>query len=119
MSFDAAALILTRVISRPTADTVTLDLGYKACASDPPAGRRLMFPFIADAEEVLQNEEHLVIRTARANDFEPGSSDPGFFVRPAHTLFYAAPDAPYGRHGERRPGRLLTSGLFTRLFEAR
>ncbi|MFM8223896.1 MAG: alanine racemase, partial [Planctomycetaceae bacterium] len=37
--FPPAVLVLTRVISRPTADRVTLDLGYKAVASDPPAGR--------------------------------------------------------------------------------
>ena len=36
-----AALLLTRVISRPTPTRVTLDLGYKAVASDPPAGKRL------------------------------------------------------------------------------
>jgi D-serine deaminase-like pyridoxal phosphate-dependent protein len=70
--FQPAAVILTRVISRPTADRVTFDLGYKAVASDPPAGKRLMLPEIPDAEQVLQNEEHLVIRTSRAADFQPG-----------------------------------------------
>ena len=44
MRFVAAALILTRVVSRPSAERVTFDLGYKACASDPPAGSRLRFP---------------------------------------------------------------------------
>ena len=39
--FTPAALLLTRVISRPTPTRVTLDLGYKAVASDPPAGKRL------------------------------------------------------------------------------
>ena len=34
-----AALLLTRVVSRPTATRVTFDLGYKAVASDPPAGQ--------------------------------------------------------------------------------
>lgn len=72
MRFEAAALILTRVISRPARDLVTFDLGYKACASDPPAGGRLHFPAIPDAKEVLQNEEHLVIETARAARYQPG-----------------------------------------------
>jgi D-serine deaminase-like pyridoxal phosphate-dependent protein len=72
LDFTPAALILTRVISRPTEDRVTLDLGYKACASDPPAGSRLVFPELPDAKEVLQNEEHLVIETAQARRFEPG-----------------------------------------------
>ena len=70
--FPPAALLLTRVISRPTADRVTLDLGYKAVASDPAAGNRLKFPDLPDAKEVLQNEEHLVLQTSRAEAFQPG-----------------------------------------------
>ena len=72
MRFEAAALILTRVISRPAPSLVTFDLGYKACASDPPAGSRLRFPAIPDAREVLQNEEHLVLETERAGHYRPG-----------------------------------------------
>ncbi len=70
--FKPAIAILTRVISRPAADRITLDLGYKAVASDPPAGKRLTLPDLADAEQVLQNEEHLVVRTSRAGEFQPG-----------------------------------------------
>ena len=72
LDFTPAALILTRVMSRPTADRVTFDLGYKAVASDPPVGRRLTLPDIPDAEQVLQNEEHLVVKTAEAERFQPG-----------------------------------------------
>lgn len=72
MVFPPAAAILTRVISRPTPERVTLDLGYKAIASDPPAGQRCGFPALPDAVAVLQNEEHLVIETSRAEEFEPG-----------------------------------------------
>ena len=28
--------------------------------------------YLPDAEQVLQNEEHLVVRTARAGEFQPG-----------------------------------------------
>ncbi len=72
MQFTPAARLLTRVVSRPTADRVTVDLGYKAVASDPPAGNRMTFPDLPDAKEVLQNEEHLVLETSRADEFEPG-----------------------------------------------
>ena len=72
LQFVPAALILTRVVSRPSVKRVTFDLGYKACASDPPAGNRLQFPAIPDAREVLQNEEHLVIETAQAVHYQPG-----------------------------------------------
>ncbi len=70
--FPPAAVMLTRVVSRPAPDRVTLDLGYKAVASDPPAGKRVFFPDLPDAVQVLQNEEHLVLQTARAEEFQPG-----------------------------------------------
>lgn len=72
MVFPPAALMLTRVISRPTDTRITLDIGYKAVASDPPVGRRLTFPDLPDAEAVLQNEEHLVLETSKASEYEPG-----------------------------------------------
>ena len=72
LKFTPAAVILTRVVSRPTPNRVTFDLGYKAVASDPPAGNRLMFPEVPDAKAVLQNEEHLVIETEQAGRFQPG-----------------------------------------------
>jgi D-serine deaminase-like pyridoxal phosphate-dependent protein len=70
--FTPAALLLTRVVSRPTADRVTFDLGYKAVASDPPAGKRLTLLDVPEYQAVLQNEEHLVIETPAAERFRPG-----------------------------------------------
>jgi D-serine deaminase-like pyridoxal phosphate-dependent protein len=70
--FVHAALLLTRVISRPTPTRVTFDLGYKAVASDPPAGKRLILLDVPEYEAVLQNEEHLVIETPQADRFRPG-----------------------------------------------
>jgi D-threonine aldolase len=70
--FTPAALLLTRVISRPTPNRVTFDLGYKAVASDPPAGKRLTLLDVPDYQAVLQNEEHLVIETPDAGRFKPG-----------------------------------------------
>jgi D-serine deaminase-like pyridoxal phosphate-dependent protein len=70
--FTPAALLLTRVVSRPTPTRLTLDLGYKAVASDPPAGRRLTLLDVPAYEPILQNEEHLVIETPAAEKFRPG-----------------------------------------------
>lgn len=81
LEFRPAALLMTRVISRPTSDRVTFDLGYKAVASDPPVGKRVIMPDIPDAEQVLQNEEHLVIQTSHAEDFHPGDHS---FAIPRH-----------------------------------
>lgn len=74
LHFQIAAVLLTRVISRPGPDRLTVDLGYKACASDPPAGQRLVFPELPEAEQVLQNEEHLVLQAPRACRFQPGDA---------------------------------------------
>ena len=72
LHFTPAALLLTRVISRPTPNTLTLDLGHKAVAADPPQERREVFPELPDAKIVLQNEEHLVVQSQIADEFEPG-----------------------------------------------
>lgn len=81
MVFTPAVVLLTRVVSRPTSNRVTLDLGYKAVASDPPAGERVYIPELPDAIEVLQNEEHLVIETDKAENYSPGDE---LLVIPTH-----------------------------------
>jgi D-serine deaminase-like pyridoxal phosphate-dependent protein len=70
--FIPAALLLTRVVSRPTSTRLTLDLGYKAVASDPPAGKRCVLLNVPDYEPILQNEEHFVVETPAADRFRPG-----------------------------------------------
>src|SRR5262249_57447329 len=79
--FTHAALLLTRVISRPTATRLTLDLGYKAMASDPPAGKRCVLLDVPDYEPILQNEEHFVVETPAADRFPPGSE---VYALPTH-----------------------------------
>ncbi len=70
--FTPAALLLTRVVSLPTPTRVTFDLGYKAVASDPPAGKRCVLLDVPNYQAILQNEEHLVIETPSAGRFAPG-----------------------------------------------
>ncbi len=72
MPFTPSARLLTRVISRPSGNRVTLDLGYKAVASDQPLETRVLFPDLPDAVIVVQNEEHLVLETEQADRFVPG-----------------------------------------------
>ncbi len=79
--FTPAALLFTRVVSKPMPTRLTLDLGYKAVASDPPAGKRLALLDLPDYEAVLQNEEHLVIETPHAARYLPGDE---FFAIPTH-----------------------------------
>jgi D-serine deaminase-like pyridoxal phosphate-dependent protein len=61
LPFRPAAGILTRVVSRPGAGRICLDVGHKAIAADPPAGSRVVLPAIPDAVFVAQSEEHLVV----------------------------------------------------------
>jgi D-serine deaminase-like pyridoxal phosphate-dependent protein len=74
LPFEPAAKLLTRVISRPAPDRLTLDLGHKAVAGDPPAGRRVFFPDLPEAKAVLHNEEHLVLETPLAERYQPGDA---------------------------------------------
>ncbi len=75
-----AALLLTRVISRPGRNRLCLDLGYKAVSADkaPPRARLLELP---DAVHVVHNEEHLVVETPRAAEFAVGAC---LYALPAH-----------------------------------
>jgi len=72
LGFTPAAVVVTRVVSRPTLNRVTLDLGNKSVAADPPAGRRVLFPDLPNAQQVIHNEEHLVLETEEAARFQPG-----------------------------------------------
>jgi D-serine deaminase-like pyridoxal phosphate-dependent protein len=79
--FTPAALLLTRVISRPMRNRLTLDLGYKAVASDPPADRRCILLDVPEVKPILQNEEHYVVETPAADKYPPGSV---VFAVPTH-----------------------------------
>ena len=67
-----AAVLLTRVVSKPGGRRITFDLGTKAVASDSPQAKRVYFPDIADAVIVAHNEEHLVIETPNAASLNVG-----------------------------------------------
>ncbi len=59
MDFKIAAAVLCRVISRPTKNTFTIDLGTKAVACDPKETRAVIFG-MEHAKIVMHNEEHMV-----------------------------------------------------------
>lgn len=72
LDFQNAAVLLTRVVSRPTSNRLCVDLGHKSVASEMPHPR-VVFPELPDARAVGHNEEHLVLETARAGEFRVGS----------------------------------------------
>ncbi len=72
LNFRPALGVLTRVISCNRSGFLTLDIGHKACSADQPAGQRLVFPRLPDAIEVQHSEEHLVIQSVHAKEFQLG-----------------------------------------------
>lgn len=80
LPFTPAALLLTRVVSRPRAGRLCLDLGHKAVAADP-SGLRAFLPALPDAKPVGHSEEHLVLETPNADRFPIGTP---LLAIPAH-----------------------------------
>lgn len=72
LHFQPASVLITRVVSRCHDDRLTLDAGNKSVASDPPFGTRLFFPDLPHAEHLIHNEEHLVLKTDLAVNYQPG-----------------------------------------------
>lgn len=67
-----SALIITRVISKPTADTITVDLGHKNIASENPIANRVTFLNAPDAQPTGQSEEHLVLKVDHPEQYTIG-----------------------------------------------
>jgi len=69
--FEVAAVVMTRVVSKPSVNRLCLDLGHRAIASENPHPR-VHFPELAEAVALGHSEEHLVLETARAGEFAVG-----------------------------------------------
>jgi D-serine deaminase-like pyridoxal phosphate-dependent protein len=77
MDFLHAAVLFTRVVSKPGKDLICLDLGHKAVGSEMPQPR-IMIPEFDDYTITGHNEEHMVIRTSYATYLKPG--DPVYAI---------------------------------------
>jgi D-serine deaminase-like pyridoxal phosphate-dependent protein len=71
LEFQHAAVLLTRVVSKPAKDMLCLDLGHKAVASEMPHPRAI-FPDIHNYTFATHSEEHLVIKTSESGNFNVG-----------------------------------------------
>lgn len=67
-----AAVLLTRVISKPAPGRLCLDLGHKAIASEMPHPRLTIFG-LEQATFPLHSEEHLVVETPQADQIPVGT----------------------------------------------
>lgn len=69
--FDFAVVLVSRVISKPAPDRVTLDMGHKAVAAENPIDKRIHW---LNTEGVLigQSEEHGIVSIANDTEVEIG-----------------------------------------------
>jgi D-serine deaminase-like pyridoxal phosphate-dependent protein len=81
LGFPPGAALFTRVVSHPSANSFTLDLGSKGIASDP-AGARGVIAGMEDAKPLFQSEEHWVFQTVEGQPLPAIGSD--CYVIPTH-----------------------------------
>lgn len=70
--FLPAALVLSRVISLPTATTLCVDLGHKAIASENALGQRVTFLNAPELRAIGHSEEHLVLEAGPGHGYRVG-----------------------------------------------
>lgn len=80
MPFLLAAVLFIRIISKPAENILCFDLGHKsvACEMDFP---RVKILGLEDGQQIGQSEEHLVVQTQHANEYEVGDT---FYAIPYH-----------------------------------
>jgi len=77
--FKLAAVLVGTVISKPTAKTICIDIGYKSVASENPLDKRLVILNDEKLIPIAHSEEHLVLENNGVKDY------------PIGTLIYALP----------------------------
>ncbi len=79
--FEFAAVLLTRIISKPAPGLITTDLGHKSVAAENPISKRIFFLNLENYEVKSQSEEHLVIEVKDWENFHVGDM---FYGVPYH-----------------------------------
>jgi len=80
MPFLQAAVLLTRIISKPKERIICLDLGHKSIAPEMDFPRVKIFD-LEDAEQIGQSEEHLVLHYNKSENLKIGDI---FYAIPMH-----------------------------------
>ena len=80
-AFLPAVVLVTRVISLPSPDKITTDLGHKSVAPENEIGRRIFFLNADGLKPVGQSEEHLVLETKEGHPYKTGDL---FYGLPYH-----------------------------------
>ena len=69
--FKIAAVLVSRIISKPNKNLLCLDLGHKSVASEMPLPR-VIVKGLENSKHISQSEEHLVIKSENANKYNVG-----------------------------------------------
>jgi D-serine deaminase-like pyridoxal phosphate-dependent protein len=80
MNFQHAAVLVTRLISKPAPNQLCLDLGHKSLASEMPFPR-VQFLNTDDFEQLSQSEEHFLISVKNPENYKIGDV---FYTVPMH-----------------------------------
>ncbi|MGF1587123.1 MAG: D-TA family PLP-dependent enzyme [Bacteroidales bacterium] len=80
MDFKHAAILFTRIISKPAKNLICLDLGHKAVASEMPQPR-VIIPGLKNYSIMTHSEEHMVVETSEAESLKVGAV---FYCLPWH-----------------------------------
>ena len=78
--FNYAALVISRIISKPASHLLCLDLGHKSIAAENPFPR-VHFLNLPDTKQISQSEEHLILDVGDNSKFEIGMT---FYGVPKH-----------------------------------
>jgi D-serine deaminase-like pyridoxal phosphate-dependent protein len=81
LPFTIAAVLITRIISIVNKQTICLDAGYKAVASENLLARRIRFMHHPEATVKSHSEEHLVVEVADSSRYKVGDV---WFAVPIH-----------------------------------
>ena len=67
-----AAVLITRIISKPAPGLISTDLGHKSVASENSLDKRIKFLNLVDAQPVSQSEEHMVLKVSNWETLHEG-----------------------------------------------
>jgi D-serine deaminase-like pyridoxal phosphate-dependent protein len=71
-NFIPAALVVTRVISKPAPNIICIDLGHKSIASENSLPDRVSFLNAPNLRPIGHSEEHMVLQVEDGREFEVG-----------------------------------------------
>jgi D-threonine aldolase len=72
--FIHAAIVMTRVISKPAPGIICVDLGHKAIAAENPLPNRVIFLNAPGLEPTGHSEEHMVLKNTGTHEYEVGDA---------------------------------------------